>query len=152
MYIYFRYAHKPSWYSVDDAPYVEHEAQLHMVLEPWDEAEATSVYRLTGEEWNTEYLAVDGTDADATVIGSNTMRIGQPARLMAFEVLYHVSSEDDGLVEWDPFKQQNTCPVVIAVIVTSAGSDDCDIIFIYTSAIICCIETRRMCCANVLVI
>lgn len=97
MYIYFHYAHKPSWYSVDDSPYVKHEAQLHMVLKSWDEAEATSLYRLSGDEWDTQYLAIDGTDADATVIGSNTMHIGQPARFMAFEVLYHVLSDDDVL-------------------------------------------------------
>ena len=86
MYIYFKYAHKPSSYSLDDAPQVKHEAQLHTVLLPWDEAEATSSYRLSGVAWSTQYLALDGTDADAAVISSNTMQLAQPARLMAFDV------------------------------------------------------------------
>ena len=95
MYIHFHYAHKASYSSVNDVPYVKHEAQLHMVLEPWDEAEATSLYRLSTPQqpWNTQYLALGGTDADATVIGSNTMHIMQPSRFMAFEVLYHVSPD-----------------------------------------------------------
>lgn len=93
MYIHFHYAHKASYSTEDSVPYVEHKAQVHMVLKPWDEAEATSLYRLSGEEWNTQYLALDGTDADASAIGSNTMRIMQPPRFMAFEVLYHMSSD-----------------------------------------------------------
>ena len=91
MYIYFKYAHKASANSVDEVPYVKHEAQLHRVLLPWKEDEATSSYRLSGVAWNTQYLALDSTDASATVIGSNTMHIGQPARFMAFEVTYNVS-------------------------------------------------------------
>ena len=86
MYIYFRYAYKPGFYSSDDSPYVKHEAQLHMVLLPWNETEATSTYRLNEVAWSTQYLALDGTDANAAVIGSNTMHIGQPSRLMAFDV------------------------------------------------------------------
>ena len=73
MYIYFKYAHKASANSVDEVPYVKHEAQLHRVLLPWKEDEATSSYRLSGVAWNTQYLALDGTDASATVISSNTM-------------------------------------------------------------------------------
>lgn len=86
MYIYYVFAIKPSADSVDKTPWQKHEAQVHTVLQPWDEEETTSLYRLSGVKWGTQYLGLDGVDADPTVIGSNTMNIGQPASFYAFEV------------------------------------------------------------------
>lgn len=45
MYVYFTYAHKASWQSEDDSPYLCHTAQLHVLKEEWKEDEATTMYR-----------------------------------------------------------------------------------------------------------
>lgn len=87
MYLFFDYAHKASFLSADQCPYVEHEAEVYVVRASWDEASATSTYRSTGKEWNTPYLALDGTDAYADVLDRVPLYPGAPNdRWVEFEV------------------------------------------------------------------
>ena len=37
---------------------------LLQVRQNWSESEATSTFRVTGQQWSQSYLALDGTDAD----------------------------------------------------------------------------------------
>ena len=37
---------------------------IMQVKQEWSETQATSLYRLTGQRWNKQWLALDGSDAD----------------------------------------------------------------------------------------
>lgn len=86
MYVNFAYAHKASSDSVDDAPYLKHKVRLHVVNEPWLEAEATSTLRTTSDLWSAQYLALDGSDAESSHLTTTTMNISSPSRFVEFKV------------------------------------------------------------------
>ena len=65
MYLYFVYAHKPSWHSPETTPYIPRYLELYLVKKSWRDAQATSTHRLTGVPWSSPWLSLDGTDADA---------------------------------------------------------------------------------------
>ena len=66
MYLYFDYAHKASWHSVDQSPNLEHELNVHQVLKDWDEYSVTSTNTgITGSSWYDDYLDISGLDIDA---------------------------------------------------------------------------------------
>ena len=64
MYLYFYAAHKASFYSVYRQPYLINTFQVHRVLKPWDERQATIVYRKRGLRWKSVLLNI-GKDAEA---------------------------------------------------------------------------------------
>lgn len=80
MYLFFLYAHKASWQSVQYAPYISRTLQVYQVKQQWNEAQATSINRLYNTPWNTPYLALDGSDAGPHAIGSVTIFTGRPVR------------------------------------------------------------------------
>ncbi|CAN0508277.1 unnamed protein product [Scytosiphon promiscuus] len=80
MYVYFVTAHKARWHTADQSPYLSHEVQLHMVNKPWLEDEATSTQPLDGATWSSPWLALDGTDAEETVLASTHMPTGSPTK------------------------------------------------------------------------
>lgn len=86
MYVYYAYSHKASFYSIDELPLLRRKVDVHMVLSPWDEAEATSSRSMTGVDWDEPYLATDGTDARTRVEGTWTYNIGAPSGFKEFEV------------------------------------------------------------------
>lgn len=88
MYVHFAYAHKASFHTEDQSPYLSHDVQLHVVNRPWLEDEATSSQRLDGAKWSSLLLALDGTDATATVLASTHMPIAGPSRWIEFKVQY----------------------------------------------------------------
>ena len=65
MYLYYEYAHKASWYSEAQAPFIPRYLQVHLVKKSWDEVQATSTWRLSGISWSSAWLGLDGTDAEA---------------------------------------------------------------------------------------
>ena len=65
MYLYYEYAHKASWYSEAQAPFIPRYLQVHLVKKRWNEAQATSTWRLSGISWTSAWLGLDGTDAEA---------------------------------------------------------------------------------------
>lgn len=87
MYVYFEYAHKAGSQTIDQAPYLTHEVQLHVVNKPWLEDQATTTERLTGVSWDETYLALDGSDADSSVLASEIMPMGGPKRWVQFKVM-----------------------------------------------------------------
>ena len=64
MYLWHWYSHKASWHSSEQVPHLEHTFRVHQVKKEWNEAQATSTYRLSGIPWSEPYLALDGTDTD----------------------------------------------------------------------------------------
>ena len=64
MYLYFYAAHKASFYSVYRQPYLINTFQVHRVLKPWDERQATIAYRKRGLRWKSVLLNI-GKDAEA---------------------------------------------------------------------------------------
>lgn len=87
MYLHFHYAHKPSFYTIDECPYLEQKVEVYIVSKSWDETKATSTYRRSGSKWSEAYLALDGRDAYPDVIDSVVMYPGYPGgNWVEFEV------------------------------------------------------------------
>ena len=103
MYLYFWYAHKASWQSVQAAPYIARQLEVHQVKKSWSESQATTTYRSTGQWWSRSYLALDGTDAVAYSQGDVAMYPGQPSRYIEFDVTeaarnWKYGEQNDGLL------------------------------------------------------
>ena len=86
MYVYFIYAHKASWQSVELAPYISRTLQVYQVKQQWNEAQATSVNRLYNTPWNDSYLALDGSDASPHAIGSATIFTSRPRGFVEIDI------------------------------------------------------------------
>lgn len=87
MYVYYVKTHQTRWHTADQSPNLSHDVQLHMINKPWLEEEATKTQRLDGAAWSSPLLALDGTDAEATVLTSTRMPTGSPSkRWIEFEV------------------------------------------------------------------
>ena len=86
MYIYFIYAHKASWQSVQSAPYFPQTIQVHQVMQEWRESEATQVLRLVGVKWNTSYVGLDNIDASPIPTDKVTVFTSRPAGFMEFDI------------------------------------------------------------------
>ncbi|CAN0426031.1 unnamed protein product, partial [Scytosiphon promiscuus] len=77
------------WHTKDQPPYLSRDFQLHVVNQPWLEDEATMTQRLDGVDWSSPLLALDGSDAEETVLASTPMPIASPTlRWVVFEVRY----------------------------------------------------------------
>ena len=105
MYVYFWYAHKASWQSVQQAPYIVRQLQVHQVKKSWSESQATVSYRLSGQRWSRSYLALDGTDAAAYSQGDVVTYPGQPSRFIEFDITeaarnWKSGEQNNGLLVW----------------------------------------------------
>lgn len=63
MYVYYYYAHKASWHTLQSSPALTHTINIHRVLKPWKESQATSLYRVRNVRWTSTYLNL-GRDAE----------------------------------------------------------------------------------------
>ena len=94
MYLYYIYSHKPSFMSAKSVPFIPRYLQVHLVKKPWDESQATSTMRLRGIPWSSPWLALDGTDAEATPQqGTVTMFPYRPSGFVEFDVT-------DAVTDW----------------------------------------------------
>ena len=96
MYVYYVYAHKASWQSVQQAPFISRTLQLHQVKKLWSEAQATNTYRTQGTPWSRPYLALDGTDASPHALSSVTVFTSRPQGFIEFDVTEAVRNWQDG--------------------------------------------------------
>ncbi len=96
MYLYYWRAHKASWLEVHQAPYFSHTLHVHQVKKEWDESQTTSLYRLTGVAWKRPYLALDGTDAAPSSIGSAIIFNSRPRGYVEFDVTEAVRNWHSG--------------------------------------------------------
>ena len=98
MYLYYIYSHKPSFMSAKRVPFIPRYLQVHLVKKPWDESQATSTMRLRGIPWSSPWLALDGTDAEATPQqGTVTMFPYRPSGFVEFDVTDAVTDWSSGV-------------------------------------------------------
>ncbi|XP_078371189.1 uncharacterized protein LOC144654843 [Oculina patagonica] len=83
MYLYYVYAHKPSWHPITMTPFIPRYMQTHLVKKSWVESQATSTKRYSSATWSTPWLGLDGTDAEAVPQDWNPVTI-YPARPQGF--------------------------------------------------------------------
>ncbi|KAK3748792.1 hypothetical protein QZH41_004948 [Actinostola sp. cb2023] len=106
MYIYFQYAHKASWHSVSQTPYISRPIQVHRVKKSWKESEATSSRRMNGQNWTQAYLDLNNNDAEATPQAfQTTIYTIRPKGFVEFDVTRAVKSwvsgqPNHGLLFW----------------------------------------------------
>jgi len=93
MYVYFEYAHKASWQSIQTAPYTSRPLEVHMVKKEWNEDEATSVIRMNGLSWGSQWLGLDDVDAEALPQDTATVIYARrPKGFVEFDVTNAVKS------------------------------------------------------------
>ena len=96
MHIYFYRSAHASWHTPSQAPDIVRPLEVHRVNQDWLENQATSVQRLTSNNWNQPYLALDGTDADQNAQDTVTWFTGQPSGYMEFDVTGAATSWKQG--------------------------------------------------------
>ena len=106
MYLKFWYAFKARSDSIQEAPYLSRQLQVHQVKKEWSETQATRDYRLSGTPWSAPYLAVNGTDASSYALDCVIMHTGRPADYVEFDVTVAVKNwlagePNYGLLVWD---------------------------------------------------
>ena len=98
MYLYYIYSHKPSFMSAKSVPFIPRYLQVHLVKKPWKESQTTSTMRLRGIPWSSPWLALDGTDAEATPQqGTVTMFPYRPSGFVEFDVTDAVTNWSRGV-------------------------------------------------------
>ena len=96
MYLYFWYAHKASWHTVKQTPYISCMLQVHQVKKHWREDEATSTFRAPSKTWSEPYLALDGTDAVQESLCAVPIHTSRPSGFVEFDVTAAVENWDRG--------------------------------------------------------
>ena len=98
MYLYYVYAHKASWHSLKQTPFIPRYLQVHLVKKSWSESQATRRWRFSGVPWSSEWLRLDGTDAEAAPqSGTVTLFPFRPRGFVEFDVTNAVKSWRDGV-------------------------------------------------------
>ena len=105
MYIYYVYSHKPSFYTVDQAPFITRTIRAHRVLKSWNETEATSTRRDSYNNWDTPWLGLNNIDATTCPTGQTTIYADRPSGFVQIEVTSAVKawksgSPNYGVVIW----------------------------------------------------
>lgn len=88
MYLYYKYAHKASWHSIYQTPFIPRYMQAHLVKKYWVETQATSTKRYSSASWSAPWLALDGSDAEPEPQDWNPVTIHplRPAGFVEFDV------------------------------------------------------------------
>ena len=98
MYLHYEYSHKASGSSIESVPFISRNLQVHLVKKPWAESQTTSTLRLQGVAWSSQWLALDGTDAEATPQqGTVTIFPYRPKGFVEFDVANAVKDWSNGV-------------------------------------------------------
>ena len=98
MYLHYEYSHKASGSSIESVPFISRNLQVHLVKKPWVESQTTSTLRLHGVPWSSQWLALDGTDAEATPQqGTVTIFPVRPKGFVEFDVTNAVKDWSSGV-------------------------------------------------------
>ena len=105
MYVYFTYAHKASFQTVQVAPYISRELQIHQIKKQWSETEATQYNRLNDTPWGAQYVGLDDIDACARPLDTVRLNTGRPASFMEFDVTqavrnWRAGEPNHGVIIW----------------------------------------------------
>ena len=79
IYVHYWYAHKASYSSESEVPWIPRPIEARQILKSWRENEATRSKRLTNTQWNVPYMNLNDIDArsdidDTKTISRNTLR------------------------------------------------------------------------------
>ena len=79
MYVHYWYAHKASFLSESEVPWIPRPIEARQILKSWRENEATRFKRLVNSQWNLPYMDLNDIDArsdidDIRTISRNTSR------------------------------------------------------------------------------
>ena len=97
MYLYYVYAHKASWHSIKTTPFIPRYLEVRLVKKYWREAQATSLYRYRGSRWSSQWLSLDGRDAEASPQrGIVTIFPNRPRGFVEFDITDAVKSWRSG--------------------------------------------------------
>ena len=97
MYLYYVYAHKASWHSIKTTPFIPRYLEVRLVKKYWREAQATSLYRYRGSRWSSQWLSLDGRDAEASPQrGMVTIFPVRPRGFVEFDITDAVKSWRSG--------------------------------------------------------
>ena len=98
MYLYYEYSHKASGSSIKSVPFIPRHLRVHLVKKPWVESQTTSTLRLRGIAWSSQWLALDGTDAETTTQGGTVTIFPQrPKGFVEFDVTNAVKDWSSGV-------------------------------------------------------
>ena len=99
MYLYYLRAHKPSFYTIFQVPFIARYMHVHMVRKEWKETQATRVNRLSNAKWSTPWLGLDCTDADSAPQECTPVTIFplRPAGFVEFDITNAVRSWSGGV-------------------------------------------------------
>ena len=98
MYLYYEYSHKASFDTAKSVPFIPRHLQVHLVKKPWVESQTTSTMHLPGSPWSSRWLALDGTDAEATPQqGTVTIFPHRPKGFVEFDVTNAVKDWSSGV-------------------------------------------------------
>ena len=100
MYLYYEYSHKASFSSIKSVPFILRHLRLYLVKKPWLESQTTSTMRKRGIPWSSPWLALDGTDAEATSqqgLGAVTIFPHRPKGFVEFDVTNAVKAWSRGV-------------------------------------------------------
>ena len=85
-YVYYWYAHKASWQTEEQAPFIPRPIQARQVLKSWTETRATRDVRFSYAPWSKAYLGLDNTDAKSHVDDTQTVSRTSSAGYIAWNV------------------------------------------------------------------
>ena len=98
MYLYYEYSHQASFIPTKSVPFIPRYLRVYLVKKPWDESQTTSTMRLRGISWSSPWLALDGTDAEATPQrGTVTIFPVRPKGFVEFDVTNAVKAWSRGV-------------------------------------------------------
>ena len=98
LYLYYVYAHKASWHSHKMTPFIPRYMEVYMVRKSWSETQATSRWRFRGVPWSSDWLRLDGTDADAAPQSAPVVIFpARPRGFVEFDVTNAVKSWREGV-------------------------------------------------------
>ena len=85
-YVYYWYAHKASFLSEEQAPFIPRPIQARQVLKSWTETRATRDVRFSNAPWSKAYLGLDNTDAKSHVDDTQTVSRNTSADYIGWNV------------------------------------------------------------------
>ena len=113
MYLYYLNVPRSAFQSISEAPFIPHRLVVHQVKRSWSDRAATSRRRFFGviglyrHDWQTEYLGLDGTDADPLPQALSVPIFPfRPAGWVEFDITKAVANwkgrfRNHGLLIWD---------------------------------------------------
>lgn len=98
MYLYFDGAHRNKKFRKTHAPSITRYLALHVMKKAWNEAQATTKYRVTGTPWSFMGIGIDSTDAEPCAqCGTVAILPGRPEGFVEFDITGAIQSWAQGV-------------------------------------------------------